>query len=439
MTAAIVEDQSPGVSLLVRPPDKPPIHAHVGKARLEHNVAIDRTTRFNIGSVGKQITAYLVIQAAREGRLALNQPAGYFLPGFQIPGVTVAELLVHHGGIRDAETLLSLAGFRELDHYTTDDLLGLAYRQTERAVPPGRFLYSNTGYLLLAQILKTVHGTGLNELARTLLFSPIGMPSAHFKADPREVIPGAAASYRPTSSGWEHCETPVALPGPGSLWCNADDLDRWLGFLQQEWNESRQGSLLFGAELEYRASDHQPHLYGPGLYADPRPARLTVFHHGHEQGFSASAHLAKEGLHVVCLSNHAGIAADHIAAAALAALGGDPNHDIARLLAQVIDARQKAGLSSRLLVPHDHEAAQHTSLGVYSCNQVPGRLRLSRHNGDLYLWRRGTPDRLTCTGLMTYTAAGYILTLDGESNEPPRGFILDLERAPALHYESVLS
>ncbi|ETA00584.1 penicillin-binding protein, beta-lactamase class C [Frankia sp. CcI6] len=439
MTAAIVEDQSPGVSLLVRPPDEPPVHAHVGKARLEHNVAIDRTTTFNIGSAGKQITAYLIVQAAREGRLALDQPARHFLPRLQIPGLTVADLVVHHGGVRDAETLLSLAGFRELDHYTADDLLGLAYRQTKRAVPPGRFLYSNTGYLLLAQILRAVHGTGLDELARTLLFSPLGMPSAHFKADPREVVPGAAASYRPTGNGWEHCETPVALPGPGSLWCNVDDLDRWLGFLQQEWNEPRQESLPFGKEISYRASDHQPHLYGPGLYADPRPARGTVFHHGHEQGFSASTHLTYEGLHVVCLSNHAEIAADHIAAGALAALRGDPNQDIARFLTQVVDARQKAAVPAGPSDPHDREAAQHTSLGAYICDQVPGRLQLSRHNGDLYLWRRGTRDRLTRTGPTTYTAAGYILTLDSESNEPPRSFILDLERAPALHYESVRS
>lgn len=130
-------------------------------ANLELATPIGPDAVFNVGSVAKQITAYLAVLAARHGSLDLGTPVADLLPQTRVPGVTVTDLIRHDSGIRDAESLLSLAGFRELDHYTSDDLLALAYRQTDRAEPPGRFLYSNTNYLMLTKILETIHGTDL--------------------------------------------------------------------------------------------------------------------------------------------------------------------------------------------------------------------------------------------------------------------------------------
>lgn len=429
---------SPGISLLVHPADQPPVHLHTGNANLELAVPIGETTAFNVGSVGKQITAHLVMHTARHGLLSLDQPAARFLPRLRVPDVTIADLLLHHGGVRDAESLLSLAGFRDLDHYTANDLVELAYRQSGRAVPPGRFLYSNTGYLLLAEILRSVHGTDLDELARHMVFTPLGMTSAHFRTDPGQVIPGAAASYITTHHGWKHCARPVTLSGPGSLWCTAADLDRWLSHVHRDWAEKPQ-TLPFASELPYQLSDHEPYLYGPGLYADPRPTHTAVFHYGHEQGFSAATHLTEQGLRVISLSNHAAIAADHIAATVLTALHRDPGQDLDSLLAHAVGAHHPIPPAAQPPAPDTDRASEipHTMLGTYTCDQVPGTLRLSSQNGALYVWRRGTPDRLTPTSSTTYKADGYTLTLQGQWGTRPNSFILDLERAPDLLYQSI--
>ena len=206
----------PGVILCVRYADGPPAQAHTGLASLELAAPVGENTAFNVGSVAKQITAYLCIRAVRDRLLTLDRPVGDVLPHFHIPDVTLGDLIQHRGGIRDAESLLSLAGFRELDHYTADDLLQLAYRQRQRAVEPGRFLYSNTGYLLLAEVLTHAYGAGLHEIADRHVFTPLGMTSARFKTEPREVIPGAAASYQALAGGWQHQQRPVTLPGPGA-------------------------------------------------------------------------------------------------------------------------------------------------------------------------------------------------------------------------------
>jgi len=426
----------PGLILRIHLVGQRPVEAHIGAASLELSAPIGENTAFNVGSVAKQITAYLCVHAARNGLLHLGQPVGDILPRFRIAGVTVGDLIQHRGGIRDAESLLSLAGFRDLDHYTADDLLQLAYRQHHRAVEPGSFLYSNTGYLLLGEVLKHVHGTaGLQEVADGQVFTPLGMTSARFKSDPREVIPGAACAYRLTVDSWLHQQAPVTLPGPGSLWCTATDLDRWLDYLWHEWQARADVALPFGQHISYEPSDHHPFTYGAGLYADPRPKRTAVFHYGHEHGFSSTAHLTSSGLRVICMSNHSGIAADHVAATTLADLDHHPEADLGEVLRRSLQQRPKPPPAP---VNRPKLDAPHMPLGTYACEDVPGTVRLTRSEGALYLWRRGTRDYLTRSGPATYTADGYTLTLTtspADKCEPsPDGFVLDLDRAPGLHY-----
>ncbi|MER5985765.1 nucleotidyltransferase domain-containing protein [Streptomyces sp. NPDC001787] len=75
----------------------------------------------------------------------------------------------------------------------------------------------------------------------------------------------------------------------------------------------------------------------------------------------------------------------------------------------------------------------HTEAGTYRCPDLPGTLRLTRCDGRLHLWRRGTADPLTPTSPDTYTGPGY--TLDLRHNGPHvTGFTLNLSRAPDLVY-----
>ncbi|MEU5554251.1 serine hydrolase domain-containing protein [Micromonospora sp. NPDC047793] len=426
----------PGVTLYVRHVDGPPVQAETGAANLELATPVGKDTTFNVGSVAKQITAYLCIRAARDRLLTLDRPVGDILPRFHIPDVTVGDLIQHRGGIRDAESLLSLAGFRELDHYTANDLLQLAYRQQRRAVEPGRFLYSNTGYLLLAEVLTHVYGAGLRQIADLQVFAPLGMTSARFKNDPREVIPGAAASYQAVADGWQHQQRPATLPGPGSLWCTAADLDRWLAHLRHEWHASANDALPFEQDIGYWPSDQPPFTYGAGLYADPRPSRTAVFHYGHEQGFSAATYLTTSGLRVICLSNHAGIAAGHVAAVALADITDGISTEPGKLLSLAMAG--VPSFNSTSVSEADIDAHQ-TEIGIYVCDEVPGTVRLTHSSGSLCLWRRGASDRLTRIDSATYAADGYTLTLPTASTDgmarTPAGFILDLDRAPRLQYQ----
>ncbi|MGV9266574.1 serine hydrolase domain-containing protein [Kitasatospora sp. NPDC003701] len=416
---------APGLSVLVHRPGEQPRRWTTGLANLETSTPIKVDTAFVVGSTAKQITAHLVLEAARSGGLCLDQAVADLVPTLRVPGVTIAELITHQSGIRDTESLLPLAGLRDLDHYTADDLLTLAARQQHRAVPQGQFLYSSTNFLLLTRILETVHGASLDDLARERVFTPLGMHNSRFKDDPRDVIPNAANAYRPTTSGWQHTAQPAMLPGAGSLSTTPDDLDRWLAHLHQRWIADG-GHLPFERAVPYRPSDHPPFLYGAGLYADTRTGHRAVFHAGHEHGFSAAAHLTATGARVVCLSNHAQLDAARIAAPIVASIDS-ANSDL--LGAQLVATRGEAEE-----VPASEPVAdsEHIKIGAFTCEDVPGTLRLTRSSNGLHLWRKGTGDRLAQTGSLTYTGPGYTITLD--TQETVTCFRLDLQRAPGLLY-----
>ena len=260
------------------------------------------------------------------------------------------------------------------------------------------------------------------------------MTSTRFQSDTREVIPGAASSYQLTHDGWNRAQRPVALPGPGTLWSSAADMDRWLAHLHLERADA--SSLPSEEDLAYQPSDHSPFTYGPGLYADPRPGSLAAFHNGHEQGFSAATHLTVTGTRITCLSNHAGLAADHVAAAALDQLDQltQQHADPAPIIANAFSAL------ARKSAPMAHPSAsttepEHTLIGVYTCDEVPGVLRLTHSAGQLYLWRRGTSHKLTHISPQAYEGEGYTLTIPATAgNDQPHGFTLDLARAPGLWY-----
>ena len=440
----------PGLAALVQRPDGTGTHARTGVANLELSVPVESGTTFNAGSLGKQITAHLAVLSSREGLLRLDQPVAAFLPRFRLAQVTVLDLIRHQGGVRDAESMLSLAGLRELDHYTADDLLELAYRQTHRCTEPGQFLYSNTGYLLLAAVLRVVHGGGLPELAARRILEPLGMTTARFVSGPEEVVPGAASSYAPGGRGWLRCQRPTALPGPGTLWCSTTDLGRWLTHLWEAWTPSQR--LAFEDDVPYLPSDHEPYVYGPGLYADPRRAGAELlFHYGHEQGFSAAALLFRSGLRVVCLSNHAAVHADHVAdtlarAVRRADAGEQDAVDSEAVLRILETARSRAqspdgGGPPAPPAPRPKDRLHHQAVGTYACADVPGTLRLSVADGTLFLWRRGTCDRLTPNGQASFRATGLRVTvphaLELAAAPPPDldRFTLHLDRAPNLHYE----
>ncbi len=96
-----------------------------GMANLEYDIPISSSTVFRTGSVSKQFTVMSIMLAMSEGKLSLDDDIRTHLP--EMPAyektVTIRNLIHHTSGIRDYLVLMRLAGKRDEDFYTNEEVM----------------------------------------------------------------------------------------------------------------------------------------------------------------------------------------------------------------------------------------------------------------------------------------------------------------------------
>jgi CubicO group peptidase (beta-lactamase class C family) len=205
-----------------------------GLADLATGRALTPATTLDIASVSKQFTATAVLLLAGEGRLALTDPLSRWVPGLPTwsDQVTIDQLLHHTSAIPDYGTLLSAAGY-ELSDPTTQQqaLAAIARIQSLNGRLQGMFRYSNSNYVLLAEVVASAGQQPLPEFARTRIFEPLALDMAidPSGAHPDNTDPSSARSYIQdlTSERWEPAGSRWELIGPGFIQTTPSELVRW--------------------------------------------------------------------------------------------------------------------------------------------------------------------------------------------------------------------
>jgi CubicO group peptidase (beta-lactamase class C family) len=186
---------SPGCALAVVK-DGHIIYEHgYGMANLELGTAIAPQSVFDIGSVSKEITAMAMLLLVQDGKISLDADIRKYLPEMPDYGsaITLRHLLHHTSGLRNYDDLFDLEGIPEADLTTDRDAMELIVRQKGVNFKPGdEFLYSDTNYFLMSQIVKRVSGQTLRQFAQQRIFGPLGMTSTHFHDDHTMIVPRRA-------------------------------------------------------------------------------------------------------------------------------------------------------------------------------------------------------------------------------------------------------
>ena len=207
------------------------IHAAgYGAANLDYGIPNGPATIYRIASVSKQFTAGAIALLALWGEVDLDAPVQRYLPDFPdyADPPTVRHLIHHTSGVRDYLGLFTLAGNRSEDFITNLDILDAIMRQRELNFPPGsEYLYSNSGYVLLAEIVARVAGRSLREFARAEFLDPLGMPRTHFHDDHNEVVPDRATGYSPTEDGFRIDMTTLDVVGDGGIYTSVEEWPAW--------------------------------------------------------------------------------------------------------------------------------------------------------------------------------------------------------------------
>ena len=228
--AAWDRDDSPGCAVGALEGGEFVFRKGYGTADLDDGVPITPDTVFRMASVSKQFTAAAVLVAEDRGLLTLEDPLSKHFPDLPAwaEGVRIRHLIHHTSGIRDYLVVMDLRGQGD-DHYTDADVLA-ALRRLERLnfEPGSEYLYSNSGYWLLARLILRTSGQTLREFAGEHLLGPVGMAGSHFHDRYREIVPNRAHGYRPLDEGgFELDETTLEMVGDGGLYTSVNELAHW--------------------------------------------------------------------------------------------------------------------------------------------------------------------------------------------------------------------
>lgn len=223
---------SPGAAVAVVKDGKIIFSKGYGMSNLEYNIPITPSSIFHIASESKQYTAFCLVLLAQDGKLDLNDDIRKYLPYVPDYGktITIKNLIWHTSGIRDQWQTLAIGGEAIDDVITQQHVVKMMEMQRELNFDPGeRMLYCNTGYTLMAEIVKAVSGKSLRAFADERIFKPLGMTNTHFHDDNTEVVPNRTYSYdRLDSVRFANAPLNYATVGATSLFTTVEDETKWL-------------------------------------------------------------------------------------------------------------------------------------------------------------------------------------------------------------------
>jgi CubicO group peptidase (beta-lactamase class C family) len=278
-----------------------------GMANLELSVPLSPDSVFYAGSVSKQFTDAAVALLALRGDLDLEDDISRWFPELQFEErITVSDLIYHTSGIRDYFELMELAGWPDRAYINNAVSLEVLTHQTDLNFAPGSMhLYSNSGYMLLAELVQRASGQSLRDFAAAEIFEPMGMESSQFEDDYRTIVPHRVGSYgRHADGSWFRFLKAFDGVGSGGMLTTARDLLIW----NENFTHARVGGPEFNDLMLTRGvlTSGEELSYAFGLdYGEYRGAP-TVGHGGSLKGFrTALTRFPEQHFSVAVLCNFA--------------------------------------------------------------------------------------------------------------------------------------
>lgn len=223
---------SPGCAIAIIQDGEVIYKKSFGQANLEYDIPITSNTIFNVGSIAKQFTAFAILLLEQEGKVSQDDDIRKYLP--EIPDfgkvITPRHLLYHISGLREQFALFKIAGIGFDDVITGDQLIKLYSLQKELNFDPGnQFMYCNTGYAFLAEIVSRVSGQSFPDFMKMNIFDSLKMDNTFFLEDHEQIIAGRAYSYfQENTPSLKQRRLNYSSSGGSNLYSNIEDLALWL-------------------------------------------------------------------------------------------------------------------------------------------------------------------------------------------------------------------
>jgi CubicO group peptidase (beta-lactamase class C family) len=260
--------------LAVLPPDKPGCSAAVsesgvvvwagarGLANVASHQPLDTRTIFDIASTSKQFTALAVLLLVKEHALTLDDAVSAHVPGLPAwaSDVTLEQLMHHRSGIPDYTDLLTKRGIALTAPATQQDAMTAIAGATLTFTPGSKFAYSNSNYLLLAEVVSAVTSKPLPAFLDERVFRPLELD---MRMDPAFTAPAVAVPYVMQGLALAESRSRWLQVGDGSIFTTPTQLARF----GDTYRTGAVGGLdLISAALKAAVPTDTPgDSYGPGI------------------------------------------------------------------------------------------------------------------------------------------------------------------------------
>lgn len=285
-------------TVLVAKGDRVLLDKGYGSANLEWNIPNAPGTKFRLGSVTKQFTAASVLLLEDRGKLKVSEPVSKYLSDLPAAWnkITIAQLLNHTSGIAN---FTSQKEYQSIEPFAKKpaEIAALVRDLPLRFESGSKFEYSNTGYVLLGQLIEQVSGDSYATFLRKNIFEPLGMKDTGYDWN-AAILPKRAAGYARGKSGIANAGfINMSIPhGAGALYSTTADLLRWQRALYE-------GKLLSAGALQAMTTAYQSG-YGYGLAVREAQGSKELGHGGGIEGFTTEvSYRIADRISVIVLSN----------------------------------------------------------------------------------------------------------------------------------------
>jgi CubicO group peptidase (beta-lactamase class C family) len=301
-------DQFSG-SILVAKDGVPVFRKAFGMANREWDIPNTPDTKFRIGSNTKQFTATAILQLAEAGKLSIDDPVSKYYASAPDTwkAITIRHLLTHTSGIPSYTAIPHFFASESRLDRTPEEIIKLTQDKPLDFEPGSKFLYDNSGYIILGYIIEKVSGEHYADYVQHHIFDPLGMKSTGYDVS-ETIMPKRASGYDRSKD--KFINTPyLSMTEPysaGSLYSTVDDMLIWDKAIYS-------GRPLSPASWDAMFKDYG-HGYGFGWMIDKQFGHQHIWHGGAINGFiSKFDRYPQDKLTIVVFSNETNAPLNRIA------------------------------------------------------------------------------------------------------------------------------
>ncbi|SNY52664.1 CubicO group peptidase, beta-lactamase class C family [Arsukibacterium tuosuense] len=303
-----IDNNSPGVAVLVARADELLFKKAYGQANIELGVPLSPEHKFRIGSVTKQFAAAALLRLIDEGKASLTDPLSKYLPDYpEGHAITLLQLLNHTSGVKSYTGIPGYMHNKIRRELTTAELIDEFKDLPVDFAPGADFKYNNSGYVLLGAVIEAISGKSWHDYINDALLQPNKLNNIVYPAE-QTVIAGMASGYslRPGQDVQKASLLSMTQPhAAGALIADLNALWQWNRLLHG-------GKLLKAATYQQMitpvdAAAQSDRNYGFGISRGTLRGMPELQHGGGINGFvSMLVYLPQQDVTVAMLRNSDG-------------------------------------------------------------------------------------------------------------------------------------